>query len=84
MFLVHRNGLGLTGDNPTYLTGYGGFNISMTPGFSRSLLLWVESGGVVAVPNLRGAGNTGNRGIRPACWHASRTVSTTSSPLPNG
>jgi len=63
MFLVHRNGLGLTGDNPTYLTGYGGFNISMTPGFSRSLLLWVESGGVVAVPNLRGGGEYGES------WH---------------
>lgn len=63
MFLVHRNGLSLTGDNPTYLTGYGGFNISMTPGFSRSLLLWVESGGVVAVPNLRGGGEYGES------WH---------------
>jgi prolyl oligopeptidase len=63
MFLVHRNGLSLTGDNPTYLTGYGGFNISMTPGFSRSLLLWVERGGVVAVPNLRGGGEYGES------WH---------------
>jgi len=63
MFLVHRTGLTLTGDNPTYLTGYGGFNISMTPGFSRSLLLWVERGGVVAVPNLRGGGEYGES------WH---------------
>jgi prolyl oligopeptidase len=63
MFLVHRNGLRLTGDNPTYLTGYGGFNISMTPGFSRSLLLWVERGGLVAVPNLRGGGEYGES------WH---------------
>jgi prolyl oligopeptidase len=63
MFLVHRMGLSLNGDNPTYLTGYGGFNISMTPGFSRSLLLWVERGGLVAVPNLRGGGEYGES------WH---------------
>ena len=56
MFLVHPAGLALTGDNPTYLTGYGGFNISMTPSFSRSLLLWLEQGGVVAIPNIRGGG----------------------------
>jgi prolyl oligopeptidase len=63
MFLVHRAGLIKTGDNPTYLTGYGGFNISMTPAFSRSLLLWLEHGGVVAVPNLRGGGEYGED------WH---------------
>jgi prolyl oligopeptidase len=63
MFLVHRSGLETTGDSPTYLTGYGGFNISMTPGFSRSLLLWLELGGVVAVPNIRGGGEYGET------WH---------------
>ncbi len=63
MFLVHRTGLSLSGDNPTYLTGYGGFNISMSPGFSRSMLLWLERGGVVAVPNLRGGGEYGE------AWH---------------
>ena len=52
-------GLARDGDNPTYLTGYGGFNISMTPAFSRSLLLWLEHGGVVAIPNLRGGGEYG-------------------------
>jgi len=63
MFLVHHAGLPLNGDNPTYLTGYGGFNISMTPSFSRSLLLWLEHGGVVAIPNIRGGGEYGEG------WH---------------
>jgi prolyl oligopeptidase len=63
MFVVHLRGLKLNGTNPAYLTGYGGFNISMSPGFSRSLLLWMEQGGVVAVPNLRGGGEYGE------AWH---------------
>jgi prolyl oligopeptidase len=63
MFLVHRTGLVRDGQHPTYLTGYGGFNISMSPAFSRSLLLWLEHGGVVAVPNLRGGGEYGES------WH---------------
>ena len=63
MFLVHRTGLEREGTNPVYLTGYGGFNISMTPTFSRSLLLWLECGGVVAIPNIRGGGEYGEG------WH---------------
>ncbi len=63
MFVAHRQGLNLGGNNPTYLTGYGGFNISMTPAFSRSLLLWLEQGGVLAVPNIRGGGEYGEG------WH---------------
>jgi prolyl oligopeptidase len=63
MFVVHRTGLVLDANNPTYLTGYGGFNISMTPAFSRSLLLWLEQGGVVAIPNIRGGGEYGET------WH---------------
>ena len=63
MFVVHASDLELNGDNPTYLTGYGGFNISMAPGFARSLFLWLERGGVVAVPNLRGGGEYGET------WH---------------
>jgi prolyl oligopeptidase len=63
MFLVHRTGLVRDGSNRVYLTGYGGFNISMTPAFSRSLLLWLERGGVVAIPNIRGGGEYGER------WH---------------
>jgi prolyl oligopeptidase len=63
MFVVHQRDLPRSGDLPTYLTGYGGFNISMTPAFSRSLLLWLEQGGVVAVPQLRGGGEYGET------WH---------------
>jgi prolyl oligopeptidase len=63
MFLVHQRGLERDGDAPTYLTGYGGFNISMTPAFSRSLLLWLEHGGLVAIPNIRGGGEYGES------WH---------------
>jgi prolyl oligopeptidase len=63
MFVVHRAGLVRHGQHPTYLTGYGGFNISMSPAFSRSLLLWLEHGGVMAVPNLRGGGEYGES------WH---------------
>jgi prolyl oligopeptidase len=63
MFVVSRTGLVQDGSNPVYLTGYGGFNISMTPAFSRSLLLWLERGGVVAIPNIRGGGEYGE------AWH---------------
>ncbi len=63
MFLVHRKGLKLDGANPTLLTGYGGFNISETPFFSATAALWVEQGGVFAVPSLRGGGEFGE------AWH---------------
>lgn len=63
MFLVHRRELERNRSAPTYLTGYGGFNVSMTPAFARSLMLWLELGGVLAVPNLRGGGEYGE------AWH---------------
>ena len=63
MFIVHAPGLELNGQNPTLLTGYGGFNISLTPGFSARAAFWVERGGVYAVPNLRGGGEFGEE------WH---------------
>src|SRR5438270_4276568 len=59
MFLTHKKGLKLDGSNPTYLYGYGGFNISLTPSFSVATLVWLEMGGVYAVPNLRGGGEYG-------------------------
>jgi prolyl oligopeptidase len=63
MFLTHKKGLQKTGANPTYLYGYGGFDISLTPGFSPSSLAWMEMGGVYAVANLRGGGEYGK------AWH---------------
>src|SRR3989440_5937349 len=59
MFITHRKGLKLDGSNPTYLYGYGGFNINLTPSFSVAGLVWLEMGGGYAVPNLRGGGEYG-------------------------
>ena len=63
MFVVHREGLELDGARPTYLYGYGGFNISLTPGFSTARFLLLENDGVFAMPNLRGGGEYGE------AWH---------------
>src|SRR2546421_5009547 len=63
MFITHRKGLTLDGSNPTYLRGYGGFNVSETPAFAVSVVVWLELGGVYAVPNLRGGGEYGEE------WH---------------
>jgi len=67
MIITHKKGLVRDGSNPTMLYGYGGFNISLTPYFSTSLLPWLERGGVYAVANLRGGGEKGE------AWHAAGT-----------
>ena len=59
MFITHKKGLKLNGQNPTILYGYGGFNIPMTPGFSPSNIPWFEMGGVYAVANIRGGSEYG-------------------------
>ncbi|MDR1671622.1 MAG: prolyl oligopeptidase family serine peptidase [Alistipes sp.] len=63
MFVVHKKGLRLNGKNPTYLYGYGGFNISLTPGFSPARIMFMEQGGVIVDVNLRGGGEYGEK------WH---------------
>ena len=69
IIVTHRKGLTLDGSNPTLLYGYGGFNISITPGFSIERAVWMEQGGVLAVANMRGGGEYGET------WHqAGKTV----------
>ncbi|MDT0648208.1 prolyl oligopeptidase family serine peptidase [Zunongwangia sp. F260] len=63
MIITHKKGLELNGKNPTILYGYGGFNISLTPSFSTANAVWMEQGGIYAVPNLRGGGEYGKE------WH---------------
>jgi prolyl oligopeptidase len=63
MFLTSKKGLAKNGQNPTYLYGYGGFDISLTPSFTAATIAWLEMGGIYAVANLRGGGEYGKE------WH---------------
>jgi len=67
MIITHKKGLKMDGKNPTILYGYGGFDISITPSFSISNSVWMEQGGIYAVPNIRGGGEYGKK------WHEAGT-----------
>lgn len=67
MFITHKKGIQLDGNNPTYLYAYGGFNVSLTPSFSVGNLVWMEMGGIYALANLRGGGEYGEE------WHQAGT-----------
>ena len=67
MYLTYKKGLKKDGTNPVYLYGYGGFNISLNPGFSPNRILWLENGGIYAQANLRGGGEYGEE------WHLAGT-----------
>ena len=67
MIITYKKGTQLNGKNPTILYGYGGFNVSLTPGFSTANSVWLEQGGIYAVPNLRGGGEYGKE------WHNAGT-----------
>ncbi len=67
MIITHKKGIELNGKNPTILYSYGGFNISLTPGFSLVNAVWMEQGGIYAVPNIRGGGEYGKK------WHDAGT-----------
>lgn len=67
MFIAHKKGLKRDGSNPTYLYGYGGFNVSLTPYYSPAIRVWMDMGGIFAVPNIRGGGEYGED------WHRAGT-----------
>ena len=67
MIITHKKGIKLNGKNPTILYGYGGFNISLNPSFSITNAVWMEQGGIYAVPSLRGGGEYGKD------WHKAGT-----------
>lgn len=67
MIISYKKGIKLNGKNPTILYGYGGFNVSLTPGFSVTNAVWMENGGIYAVPNIRGGGEYGKE------WHDAGT-----------
>ncbi|KEO73015.1 prolyl oligopeptidase family serine peptidase [Anditalea andensis] len=67
MIITHKKGLELNGKNPTMLYAYGGFGVSLTPSFSVANTVWLDKGGIYAVPNLRGGGEYGDK------WHKAGT-----------
>jgi prolyl oligopeptidase len=67
MFLIHHKDFSLNGENPTVLYGYGGFNISLTPGFNKNIIPFVQRGGLYVIANIRGGGEFGE------AWHKAGT-----------
>lgn len=67
MFITYKKGIERNGNNPVYLYGYGGFNITLNPGFSANRILWLENGGIYAQANLRGGNEYGEQ------WHQQGT-----------
>ena len=67
MFLTYKKGIRRDGSNPTYLYGYGGFNVALNPSFNPNRLLWLENGGIYAQANLRGGSEYGEE------WHEAGT-----------
>jgi prolyl oligopeptidase len=67
MFITHKKGIELNGNNPCFVFGYGGFNISYTPEFRIDRAVFLEAGGIYCVPNLRGGGEYGED------WHMNGT-----------
>lgn len=74
MFLVHRKGLEPSGQNPTLLYGYGGFNVPLVPNFDPARLAWLEAGGIYAQANLRGGGEYGKEWYRAGTLHQKQNV----------
>ncbi|HEX4638485.1 MAG TPA: prolyl oligopeptidase family serine peptidase [Chthoniobacterales bacterium] len=74
MFISYKKGMKRDRQNPTYLYGYGGFNISQTPSFAPATLVWMEMGGIYAVANLRGGGEYGEKWHEAGMLHAKQNV----------
>jgi prolyl oligopeptidase len=74
MFISYKKGMQRDGQNPTYLYGYGGFDISITPSFSPTNLVWMEMGGIYAVPNIRGGGEYGEKWHEAGMLHVKQNV----------
>jgi prolyl oligopeptidase len=74
MFISYKKGMKRDGQNPTYLYGYGGFDISLTPSFSPATLVWMEMGGIFASANLRGGGEYGEKWHEAGMLHVKQNV----------
>ena len=74
MFISYKKGMKKDGQNPTYLFGYGGFDISETPSFTPTVLEWMEMGGIFALPNLRGGGEYGEKWHEAGMLHVKQNV----------